>query len=682
MNDAMLDVFLFETSQLMEQLEELILSNEKEDCCSETTINEIFRIMHTIKGSSAMMMFENISKLAHAMEDLFYYIREEKPKNVDFSVTTDLILECMDFIKVELEKIKNGDQPDGEYFSLMGQINELLEGLKQGKGVVPVAIKTEAEPEPDEAEEKFYIPGKDAGKEVGQHWFKAEIYFDSECEMEDMRAFSVIHQMEEITKEMFYLPEDTLENSQSSEVIRKEGFHLYLKTDRSFEEMLQDLEKTPFLKKLDFVQLEDDKELRQLFGKTEQAQTPEPSKELDKIQPGKETPSTPTQQSIISVSVTKLDALMDLVGEMVIAEAMVIQNSDLNGLVLDNFYKSARQLNKITNEIQDVVMSIRMVPLSATFHKMHRIVRDMCKKLGKDVELEIIGEETEVDKNIIEHISDPLMHLVRNSLDHGIESPQDRLTLGKDEKGTITLEAKNAGGDVLIIIKDDGKGIDKKTVLDKAEEHGLLTKPREEMLDKEIFNLIFLPGFSTKEKVSEFSGRGVGMDVVTKNIEMIGGSIGMESTFGKGTTITLKLPLTLAIIDGMNIKVGNAHYTIPTISIKEFFRPEERNIIKDTDDHEMIMVRGECYPIIRLHRVYRIRNAKTAFEEGIIIMVEQDDRTVCIFADELLGQQQVVVKALPEYISRIKKIEGLTGCTLLGDGNISLIIDVAGLISN
>jgi two-component system chemotaxis sensor kinase CheA len=244
------------------------------------------------------------------------------------------------------------------------------------------------------------------------------------------------------------------------------------------------------------------------------------------------------------------------------------------------------------------------------------------------------------------------------------------------------LEAKNAGGDVLIIIKDDGKGIDKETVLDKAEEHGLLSKPREEMLDKEIFNLIFLPGFSTKEKVSEFSGRGVGMDVVTKNIEMIGGSICMESTFGKGTVITLKLPLTLAIIDGMNIKVGNAHYTIPTISIKEFFRPEERNIIKDTDDHEMIMVRGECYPIIRLHKVYRVRNAKTEFEEGIIIMVEQDDKTVCIFADELLGQQQVVVKALPEYISRIKKIEGLTGCTLLGDGNISLIIDIAGLINN
>ena len=678
MNDAMLDVFLFETSQLMEQLEELILSNEKESCCSDADINEIFRIMHTIKGSSAMMMFENISKLAHAMEDLFYYLREEKPKNVDFSVITDLILECIDFLKVELEKIKNGDPPDGEYSALIGQINELLQGLKQGEEIAPVIEQEEQSTQ----EEKCYIPDQKEGKESERRWFKAEIYFESECEMEDMRAFSVIHQLQDITDEMFYLPEDTLENSQSAEVIRKEGFRLYFKADRSFEELLQDLEKTPFLKKLDFVQLEDDKELRQLFGKSDQAQATEPAKELDKNVRNKEQQSASTQQSIISVSVTKLDTLMDLVGEMVIAEAMVIQNSDLKGLVLDNFYKSARQLNKITNEIQDVVMSIRMVPLSATFHKMHRIVRDMCKKLGKDVQLEIIGEETEVDKNIIEHISDPLMHLVRNALDHGIESPKERLTKGKEEKGTITLEAKNAGGDVLIIIKDDGKGIDKDKVLDKAQEHGLLSKPREEMLDKEIYNLIFLPGFSTNEKVSEFSGRGVGMDVVTKNIEMIGGSICMESIYGKGTVITLKLPLTLAIIDGMNIKVGDAHYTIPTISIKEFFRPEERNIIKDTDDHEMIMVRGQCYPIIRLHKVYRVRNAKTVFEEGIIIMVEQDDRTVCIFADELLGQQQVVVKALPEYIGRIKKIKGLTGCTLLGDGNISLIIDIAGLISN
>jgi two-component system chemotaxis sensor kinase CheA len=373
---------------------------------------------------------------------------------------------------------------------------------------------------------------------------------------------------------------------------------------------------------------------------------------------------------------------MDLVGEMVIAEAMVIQNPDLRGLALGNFTKAARQLNKITTDIQDMVMSIRMVPLSATFTKMHRIVRDMCKKLDKEVHLEILGEETEVDKNIIEHISDPLMHLVRNSIDHGIESPEERLAKGKAKIGTITLEAKNAGSDVLIIVKDDGKGLNKEKILKKARENNLLFKNEEDMTDKEIFNLILLPGFSTKETVTEFSGRGVGMDVVTKNIEAVGGSLSVDSVAGKGTVITLKIPLTLAIIDGMNIKVGKARYTIPTISIKESFRPKEGDIITDPDGNEMIMVRGQCYLIRRLHEVYKVKTDITKFTDGIIIMVEQDEKTVCVFADELLGQQQVVVKALPQYIQNLKKTRGLAGCTLLGDGSISLILDVTRMFSH
>ena len=688
LNESMLDIFIFETSQLIEQLEELILSNEKESCYSECVINEVFRIMHTIKGSSAMMTFGNISKLAHAMEDLFYLLRDEKPQNVDYSVLTDLILECIDFLKVELEKLKNGDKPDGDYSILIDNINVFLNQLKQnGKEEMPAVVS-----DGDVTGKNDCTLHKEIADGASGNWFKAVIFFDGDCEMEDMRAFSVVHQLKKIASDLYYLPEDTLENSATATVIREEGFQMYFRTEESYESAAELLGKTPFLSKMNFAQMDDDEEVKKLFGIPDKKESQpnnvtinepigETMNEPEKVIQHVETQSNTLQQSIISVGVTKLDKLMDLVGEMVIAEAMVIQNSDLKGLTLNNFYKSARQLNKITNEIQDVVMSIRMVPLSATFHKMHRIVRDMCKKLDKDARLEIIGEETEVDKNIIEHISDPLMHLVRNALDHGLESKADRLANGKEQTGTVTLEAKNAGGDVLIIIKDDGKGIDKEKVLQKAMDRGLLTKAPEEMLDKEIYNLIFLPGFSTKENVSEFSGRGVGMDVVIKNIEAVGGSIGMESVKGKGTIITLKIPLTLAIIDGMNIKVGNSHYTIPTISIKEFFRPNERDVITDTDMQEMIMVRGQCYPILRLHKIYRIKDAKTVFGEGIIIMVEQDEKTVCLFADELLGQQQVVVKALPEYISRIKKIKGLTGCTLLGDGNISLIIDVAGLIN-
>jgi len=322
-----------------------------------------------------------------------------------------------------------------------------------------------------------------------------------------------------------------------------------------------------------------------------------------------------------------------------------------------------------------------MVPLSVTFNKMHRIVRDMCKRLDKDVHLEIIGEETEVDKNIIEHISDPLMHLVRNSIDHGIEQPQERLALGKPRTGTITLEAINTGSDVQIIVRDDGKGLNKEQILKKARENNLLFKNEEDMSDKEIFNLILLPGFSTKENVTEFSGRGVGMDVVRKNIEKVGGTLFVDSTEGRGTVITLKIPLTLAIIDGMNIKVGRSRYTIPINSIKESFRPKEGDIITDPDGNEMIMVRGQCYLIRRLHKLFMVQTDITKFTDGIILMLDQDEKTVCVFADELLGQQQVVVKALPQYIRNFNKVRGLAGCTLLGDGSISLILDIAGILS-
>ncbi len=382
---------------------------------------------------------------------------------------------------------------------------------------------------------------------------------------------------------------------------------------------------------------------------------------------------------MISVNVDKLDLLMDLVGEMVIAEAMVTHNPDLKDLQLDNFKKSALQLRKITGEVQDIVMSIRMVPLTITLQKMNRIVRDMAKKLHKSVELEIIGAETEVDKNIIEHLSDPLMHLVRNAVDHGIETDEERKQKGKTEPSKVIIEAKSAGNDVLIIVKDNGRGLEREKILKRAKKNDLLFKPENDMSDREIFNLILLPGFSTEEKVTEFSGRGVGMDVVTKNIERLGGSVLIDSISNEGTIITLKIPLTLAIVSGMNVKVGQSAYTIPITTIRESFRPLGPEIIVDPEGYEMVMVRGECYPIIRLYETFKVQTDITDFKDGIIIMVENGSKTYGLFVDELLGEQQVVVKALPNYI---RKIKGLAGCTLLGNGSISLILDIAGLIDD
>lgn len=687
-NDAIVEMFLFETSQLLEQLEQIILSSETSQCYSEDNINEIFRIMHTIKGSSAMMMYNEISVLAHTIEDLFAYIRQEKPEQNFYSSLNDLILDCVDFIKVELEKVRNRDNVDGNATELVNRVKDFLSGLKEGTAV----------PNKHNEEDNINI-------------FKAVIYFEDGCEMENIRAFTVIHNLGGIAAEFIYYPGDIEENNESAEIIRREGFQIYLKTNRTEEEVYAHLMQTIYLKELELVRIDNvtyskgfnadvnDTSSEKLHKDTDGLEQPvnddtvsdqdgdrlnagikKNNPEDDKKQPGAEFQSILPTQSIISVSVAKLDRLMDLVGEMVIAEAMVLQNPDLEGLELNNFHKAASQLSKITSEIQDMVMSVRMVPLSATFHRMKRIVRDMSKKLGKEVQLEIIGEETEVDKNIIEHITDPLMHLVRNAVDHGIELPEERQMIGKSKVGKVTLEAKNVGSDVHIIIKDDGKGLDTDKILKKAREKNLLPGNDSEMSESEIYKLILLPGFSTNDKVTEFSGRGVGMDVVATNIESIGGSISIDSEKNKGTQITLKIPLTLAIIDGMNLQVGASTFTIPTISIKESFRPKAEKIITDPDGNEMIMVRGQCYPILRLHRFFNLNTDITDLADGIITMVSQDGKTICIFSDRLLGQQQVVVKSLPEYIKRFKKIKGISGCTLLGDGNISLILDIAGLI--
>jgi two-component system chemotaxis sensor kinase CheA len=367
-------------------------------------------------------------------------------------------------------------------------------------------------------------------------------------------------------------------------------------------------------------------------------------------------------------------------GELVISQAMVIQNPELEKLVLDSFNKASRQLQKVTNEMQDAIMSIRMVPLAITFQKMHRIVRDMGKKLGKEVNLEIIGEETEVDKNIIEHLSDPLIHLIRNAMDHGIEPTEERVNKGKSPIGKITLEAKNEGGYVWIIIRDDGKGLDKENILQKAKQQGLLKETENELTDREIYSYIFTAGFSTKQEATEFSGRGVGMDVVHKNIEEIGGTVQVNSLLGIGTTISIKIPLTLAIIDGMTVRVGKSIFVIPITAIKESFKVQESTVIRDeTNNSEMIMFRGNCCSVVRLHEFFKVQPDTADLEEGIIVAVENESRVMCLFADEILGAQQVVVKAIPKYV---KKVRGISGCTVMGDGKVSLIIDVSGLFNS
>ncbi|MGC8483860.1 MAG: chemotaxis protein CheW, partial [Thermodesulfobium sp.] len=534
--------------------------------------------------------------------------------------------------------------------------------------------------------QQYYISSARPQSEDVKKTFLAKIYFEKDCGMENLRAFSVLKLLDEVGDDYLYEPKN-IDDDRSVEIIKTDGFKIYIKTSKNFDEVQNILNNAIFVEKIDLSEIqneeyEDKKNVETInIPENNPVKIPSPSCQVDVEKAEKEHVSL-EHQNIINVSVSKLDKLMDLVGEMVIAEAMVVQNPDLKDLDLQNFYKSARQLNKITTELQDIVMAVRMVPLTGTFQKMNRTVRDMCKKLGKEVKLKLVGEETEVDKNIIEHISDPLMHLIRNSIDHGIEMPGYRESVGKPRAGTVTLEAKNSGSDVLIIISDDGNGLDREKILAKAQKNGILNKNPESLTEREIYNLIMLPGFSTNEEITEFSGRGVGMDVVRNNIDKVGGTIEVDSLAGSGTTIVLKIPLTLAIIDGMNLKVGDTRFTLPINTIKESFRPKDSDLIKDPNNVEMLMVRGQCYPILRMHSHFKIETDITSLSEGIIVMLEQDGKSICLFADELIGQQQVVVKSLPKYIKNLKHISELAGCTLLGDGSISLILDVNGLVAS
>ncbi len=680
--EPMLDMFLFETNQLIEQLEEIIIQCEKDKKLQEEDINEIFRIMHTIKGSSAMMMFNNISVLAHSLEDLFFFIRENKVTSIDFEKLSELVLSGIDFIKAEIDKLENFNEADGNSDTLVEGIKahlSIMKGNEDGSNEISLEKN-------EEDKTQYYVGSfKEEPSDVKVTKYSVCILFEEDCEMENIRAYTVWHNIKDITTEIYYFPEDIMEDNDSAEIIKKDGFLMYFATDKSRLEVEALLNQTAFVRNMEINEIDEypekitapsfQEEDTNVYNTEEKQKTCEVEHVNNKNSENKSKASK--QQSIISVNISKLDMLMDLVGEIVISEAMVTKNPEIESLQLDSFNKAARQLRKLTNELQDIVMSIRMVPVSMTFHKMNRIVRDMSKKLNKEVELEIIGEETEVDKNIIDHLSDPLMHLIRNSVDHGLEDKETRIETGKPEKGKITLEARGEGGDVWIVIKDDGKGMDREKILSKAKENGLLTKNPNELTDKEVFSFILLPGFSTKEKVTEFSGRGVGMDVVKKNIDSIGGSIVIDSTVGEGTTIVIKIPLTLAIIDGMEIAVGKTKYTIPTTSIRESFKPSAKDVTEDCDGNEIIMIRGQCYPVLRIHRAFNIQTEVNSIEDGIMVMVDGDLKSACIFADRLLGEQQVVVKALPKYI---KKVKGIAGCTILGDGSISLIIDVNGVL--
>ncbi len=695
--DSMNEFYVQENMQLLEQLEEILLVGQSDTGeLEQKEIEEIFRAMHTIKGASAMMGYENLTHLTHSVEDIFDAVRNGLKLSSDkWDELIDLVLNSIDFLKEEISKVQEGQTPDGDIDELRGIAKDLLKRAKEGDSSVE---STESTPTNEETSNS------------SENYLYLNVRFSEGCAMESIRALGVVTSLNKVSTVAKIVPEDL--DSDCDEDIIKNGFTVYLYTPEA-KEVIDDIaKKTMFLDKYELRDVTDE-ELKDVFGmsrsdiqssssvkqevestdkeiETKENQVekvaetvetkPEPKTSQAKKEPVQQKQESSSKNSFLTVNISKIDALMNLVGEIVTTESMVEKQSQMENFDRDSFEKQSRRLHQLTNELQDVVMSIRMVPISSTFTKMQRIVRDMSKKTGKAVDLVLIGEQTEVDKNILENISDPLMHMIRNSMDHGIETPEERAKTDKPAKAKVVLEAKNTGGDIVIIIKDDGRGLNKEAIVKKAIERGVTTKSIDEISDKEAYNFILAPGFSTKEAVSEYSGRGVGMDVVYTNIRKLRGSLSIDSEYGKGTMFIMRIPLTLAIVDGMKIALGRETYIIPSLNIKEVFTQGGFKIVKNPNGEEHSIIRGECYKVVRLSKILGIEDETQT--EDVMVLVESELGSVCILVDKVLGQQQVVIKPIPHMLTQFDKVQShMSGCSILEDGSISLILDANAIIS-
>lgn len=682
--DSVLDMYLFEANSLLEQLDDILLRAESEQAFDKECIDEIFRIMHTIKGSSAMMQFNSIMAISHKVEDLFYYIRENGVNHRYNEQLVNLVFKFTDFIKGEITKIEEGQELEENLEAFEAEITGFLNKIS---GAVPESdspdVFEEAAITQSAAVATVYDEQEEPVAASGDS-YAIKIIFDDNIGMENLRAYLLVNQLKETGIDFTHKPENVESIADTAQEIIKNGFFVYINDKESLNAAVGVIREALNVKS--YTVIEYDVEAHRTDAnedvKEKTDKTTQVSKEQTKTVKT-DNGSKHSKQSLITVNLSKLDKLVNIVGELVIAESMVSSDNEIKRLNSESFTKSTRQMRKLTDELQDIVMSLRMVPVSGIFQKMKRIVRDMGKELNKDVELILEGEDTEIDKTIVDGISDPIMHLVRNAMDHGIESEEERIDAGKDRQGTIRLSASNTGGEIHITVEDDGKGFNPQKILAKAKAKDMLTKPESEYTPKEIYQFIMLPGFSTNEAVTEYSGRGVGMDVVKSNVEKVGGTVVLDSREGAGTVITFKIPLTLTIVAGMQVVVGESEFIIPIKNIQQSFKTSEKEIIHNTDGSEMILIREKCYPIVRINEYFNISTDTNSIEDGILILVEAGDNSLCLFVDKIIGEQQVVVKPLPSILTKYNlKESGISGCSILGDGSINLILDIGNIIES
>ncbi len=667
------DIFFEECFEGLEVMESGLLTLDNGTDIEE--INSIFRAAHSIKGGSASFGFPDISTFTHVMETLLDEMRDGR-REVSRPIV-DLLLESVDILNAMVTAARNGEESDKERTAIVHQKLDtmLADSCKASQESEPGQTPEITIEEPDTGTVNLgwtikFVPYPEimkSGNDPARIFRELQSIADVEIDVDisDLPDFDVLTADNCYLKWVLTLYGD---------IGKDEIEELFSWVADESELVISALYDEPF--ETDTGVSDSDTSASEQAAETLKEKTDTASKAIKKTaskKPAKESGS-------IRVGIDKVDALINMVGELVITQSMLSQiSSELDAVdtkQMEKLLDGITQLERNTRELQEGVLQIRMLPISFSFSRFPRLVRDLSSKVGKKVNLTMTGEHTEVDKTVLEKIGDPLVHLVRNSLDHGIETPEKRKSAGKDETGQLELCAYHEGGDIIIKVIDDGAGLNRERIQSKAIEKGLIHE-NEELSDERIYNLIFQPGFSTAEQVSDVSGRGVGMDVVRRNVRDLGGNVSINSNEGAGSTVTIRLPLTLAILDGQLVRIGDETYIVSLVSIIESLQmdPSLRSSISERS--ELYRLRGEYIPIIRVNTLFEMNSGTQDLNKGLLVVVESDGHQVGLFVDDLLGQQQVVIKSLE---ANFKQIQGISGATILGDGTVALIMDVPGLI--
>ena len=697
-----LEIFIDETSEHLQNLSDCIMELEK-DPENMDTINEIFRAAHSLKGMAGTMGFKRMQRLTHDMENVFQEVRSEKVKVTSSMI--DLLFKCLDAIEGYLDNVKaSSDEGTEDNELIIKELNDFI-AAEDGAAAAPA----QAEPKKEEApaqtaggDDKKYLEfglsesEKDKIKQAeegGAHIYGMTIYIQKECLLKAARAFLVFKAVEEFGEILVYNP--------SSQDIEDEkfdcDFSIFIASDEPYEKIAEAAKSVSEIDKV----VGEEVKYETLAAKQEkaeadaaaaeksqdapaeaapaqeqpQAQAAKPAAKTQSSGNKKQTVAKPVTNRTVRVDIEKLDALMNQVSELIIAKNSLvsISSTDSGDFQNQSFHEQIEYLERITTNLHESVMKVRMVPIESVVAKFPRMIRDLSRKLDKKMELYMTGEDTELDRTVVDQIGDPLQHLLRNSADHGLEDNATRIAKGKPEVGSIFLNAFQEGNNVIIQVGDDGNGIDVEAVRNKAIERGVITEEQAEtMSQKEIINLLFLPSFSMAKKITDISGRGVGLDVVKSNIEALGGDVEVKTELGVGTTFTVRLPLTLAIIQALMVEIRDEKYAIALGSISNIEDIPVKDI-KYVEAQEVIHLRGKVIPLIRMDQVLDIEPKEEEPESLTVVIVQKGENLAGLVVDNLIGQQEIVIKSLGKYINNNKII---SGATILGDGEVALILDV------